>query len=350
MKTIKFFSAIFVLFAAFNITSCGDVEPVDPSLGNPGPNPNPEGDCAAPSGFQASNFINFTNINLSWVAGSDETEWEVQYGPAGFDLGSGTVELTEETTFTIEDLDPADSYNFYVRAVCTDAGYSSWVGPVSVNGGIGGCSIPLNVAAVRSETNSSQVTVTWTAAGSATSWEIQYGPMGFTPGTGTAVTSNNPTKILSNLPQYNGYHIYVRSVCGPGDSSLWVGPIVLPAINTLSANVNMTTFVPVEVDASVEAVEDMQYITIRANNEEGNVLKIQVDKTLSTGTYNESPDVLFTFEEDGTEYASSTVLPATVNITQKTPHFMMGTFSFTTVDEDGVTVHTVMNGSFAVNF
>ncbi len=350
MKTLKYLSAIVVLFAAFNSTSCGDVEPVDPTIGTPGPNPNPPGDCTAPIAFQASNFIDFTNVNLSWAAGSDETSWQVQYGTSGFTLGTGTIETSDETNYTIEDLDPGDSYHFYVRAICVDGGYSAWVGPVSVNGGTTtGCSIPVDVAAVRSDTNSTQVTVSWTAAGSAASWEIQYGSPGFTPGTGTSVTSNSTTKILSNMPRYHAYHLYVRSICAE-ENSLWVGPIILEASNVLSANVNLTTFVPVDVNASVEPLEEINYITISATNEDGNTIKIQFDKSLSTGTYSESPDVIFSYTDEGIEYIANPDNPGTITIIEKNPHFMRGTFSYNTVDEDGILTHTVMNGSFAVNF
>lgn len=41
MKNLKFISAILVLFAAFSVTSCSDVEPLDPAIELPGPN-NPD--------------------------------------------------------------------------------------------------------------------------------------------------------------------------------------------------------------------------------------------------------------------------------------------------------------------
>jgi len=77
--------------------------------------------------------------------------------------------------------------------------------------------------------NTSNVTVTsvdlgWTENGTATSWEVEYGPAGFVPGAGTSViTATNPHN-LTGLTGATSYDFYVRAVCGPADSSLWVGP------------------------------------------------------------------------------------------------------------------------------
>ena len=59
------------------------------------------------------------------------------------------------------------------------------------------------------------------------SWEIIWGPPGFTqasPGTGTKITSSNPDTVLG-LQSNTDYEYYVRTVCGPGNNSIWIGPI-----------------------------------------------------------------------------------------------------------------------------
>ena len=50
---------------------------------------------------------------------------------------------------------------------------------------------------------------------------MEYGPHGFVPGTGARiVTSNNPHTITGLNPS-TSYDFYVRSICGPADTSLW---------------------------------------------------------------------------------------------------------------------------------
>ncbi len=65
----------------------------------------------------------------------------------------------------------------------------------------------------------------WTEQGSATNWDIEYGPTGFTQGAGTFVTGNSSNPYsLSSLSSSTSYDWYVRSVCGAGDNSSWIGP------------------------------------------------------------------------------------------------------------------------------
>ncbi len=63
----------------------------------------------------------------------------------------------------------------------------------------------------------------WTETGSATAWEYQYGPAGFTPSaTGTPATIN--PKPVTGLLANASYDFYVRADCGGGVYSDWSGP------------------------------------------------------------------------------------------------------------------------------
>lgn len=132
MNKLKFLAAFALIFTAFNFTSC-DNEPLDSAID---PNPQPSG-CVAPTSFQASNFIG-TNVNLSWAASTGATSWEVQYGPTGFAIGSGTSVFSEATNVTITGLVATNTYHFYVRSNCSDSEVSSWIGPISVGTSTGG--------------------------------------------------------------------------------------------------------------------------------------------------------------------------------------------------------------------
>ncbi|BDS13814.1 fibronectin type III domain-containing protein [Aureispira anguillae] len=64
----------------------------------------------------------------------------------------------------------------------------------------------------------------WTENGTATSWQIEYGALGFTQGTGTtALAGSNPHNQTGLMPS-SDYQFYVRAICGAGDSSAWAGP------------------------------------------------------------------------------------------------------------------------------
>ena len=69
-----------------------------------------------------------------------------------------------------------------------------------------------------------QADFVWTEVGSATTWQIEWALSGFTLGNGVRLnTTTNPHTQLGLAPQTE-YEFYVRSICGVGDTSLWVGP------------------------------------------------------------------------------------------------------------------------------
>ncbi|MCX7954305.1 MAG: fibronectin type III domain-containing protein [Bacteroidales bacterium] len=70
------------------------------------------------------------------------------------------------------------------------------------------------------------VTLTWIPGGNETSWNIEYGPTGFTPGTGTIINNiNTNTYTLTGLVPTLTYDVYVSAQCNPNNSSTWTGPI-----------------------------------------------------------------------------------------------------------------------------
>lgn len=76
--------------------------------------------------------IALTNQVLTWVGSSQPDRWQVEYGPQGFQYGSGTVVETEQSHFEIAELvatgvlSPDTWYDFYVRSVCDDSIYGDW--------------------------------------------------------------------------------------------------------------------------------------------------------------------------------------------------------------------------------
>jgi hypothetical protein len=70
------------------------------------------------------------------------------------------------------------------------------------------------------------VDISWTAQGSETAWNIEYGPQGFTPGSGTSGTASVTAEFTAtSLTADTYYDFYVQADCGGGDESVWVGPL-----------------------------------------------------------------------------------------------------------------------------
>jgi hypothetical protein len=70
---------------------------------------------------------------------------------------------------------------------------------------------------------SDAVDLNWTAGGSETSWNIEYGVSGFALGAGTSQVVNTVNHNISSLMPASDYEYYVQANCG-GGTSAWVGP------------------------------------------------------------------------------------------------------------------------------
>jgi hypothetical protein len=70
----------------------------------------------------------------------------------------------------------------------------------------------------------SSALLSWTAGGTETSWDIEYGPSGFTPGSGTTVTGVTNPHTLTGLMSGTMYDYYVQADCDSIGSSSFAGP------------------------------------------------------------------------------------------------------------------------------
>ncbi len=80
------------------------------------------------------------------------------------------------------------------------------------------CPKPSALVSTGSTTN--DITFSWTSGG-ASNWELEYGPTGFTPGTGTIVAVTTNPFTLTGLSPDTDYDARVRDDCGSGDVSFW---------------------------------------------------------------------------------------------------------------------------------
>ena len=84
--------------------------------------------CLRPTALSASNITD-TQADLFWTSNGNETAWNIEYGPAGFSQGQGTVVNVTTNPYTLTGLNANTGYDFYVQANCSGGGASAWVGP-----------------------------------------------------------------------------------------------------------------------------------------------------------------------------------------------------------------------------
>ncbi len=88
--------------------------------------------CTAPSCLPPSaggvDVVTSTSADIFWTGGG-ASFWNIEYGTAGFMQGAGTLAISSNDTTTLSGLNPATTYEFYVRDSCGAGDVSTWSGP-----------------------------------------------------------------------------------------------------------------------------------------------------------------------------------------------------------------------------
>lgn len=143
-----------------------------------------------------------------------------------------TVELTPtpaDYEVAFNDAIGAGKYITFVSTALDGASYNyAYLDSVSVEL-IPACQSPnrLRTSGVTANT----ATLVWNERNVAVTWQVEYGPHGFVPGTGTRITTSSNPHTLTGLNPSTSYDFYVRSICGVADTSLW--SLVPGLFNTL---------------------------------------------------------------------------------------------------------------------
>jgi|GEM_PF-1089515 len=179
--------------------------------------------CQVPICFNSSNVLAFS-FDLSWSGVTTASSgYNVIYGTAGFDpKTAGTTQAMASTSGTISGLSPGTNYDAYVFSSCGGS-FSDTTGPISVTTALT-CQTPTSLGIANLAATS--VDLSWTAGGTETIWDVEYGVSGFTQGTGTMVTgtTTNPHS-LTGLSANTSYDYYVRADCGGANgTSPYAGP------------------------------------------------------------------------------------------------------------------------------
>ncbi len=182
------------------------------------------GNCPAFTNF-STDSVNTVGVEVDWTPGSGNESFFMEYGPVGFTPGNGTSITgtypgTQPPVY-ISGLNPDTGYDIYFGEICNSGSDSVYFGgPQTVT--TNPTCFPVNSVGLASISSGS---VTLNINSSENSFDYEYGPTGYTQGTGTTGSGGNPLNIGSLAPQ-TSYDVYVRSNCtsnGNGTSS-WFGP------------------------------------------------------------------------------------------------------------------------------
>ena len=142
-----------------------------------------------PSGSSASETVNLchgVSTDLVWTAGS----------------------YASEASFTLTDPNGAELFASSSMSSGTNTVYTFMPN-------CSGCAMPADLAVSGVDANSA--TISWT--GTADSYSVEYGEVGFTPGTGTSTTVTSTTYDLVGLNPATNYTVYVTADCGTTGTS-----------------------------------------------------------------------------------------------------------------------------------
>lgn len=133
-----------------------------------------------------------------------------------FNQGTASGTNTNDT-ISIDDSGLGNNGRMYGFALSGST--SNWV-----NGKLTACTPPscLNPNGL-SATNvfGSTADIYWTQSNSGSTFKMEYGPSGFTLGTGTKSVPTNDTVNLTGLTPTTAYDVYVKEICSATDSSTW---------------------------------------------------------------------------------------------------------------------------------
>ena len=159
-----------------------------------------------------SNNSQAASVTLNSGSSSSYTYYECDNAEVDFKWTTGSY--ADETSFTITDGDGNVLYT------CSN-GSSLANGAAFFNHTCGTITCPTPNALAATATTTSSITISWTENGTASQWNIEYGPAGFSQGYGTIIQATSNPFTVTGLNSSTNYGFYVQSDCGGGDVSSW---------------------------------------------------------------------------------------------------------------------------------
>jgi len=87
--------------------------------------------CPPPEN-QSEIIVTNTSVDLYWTENGEATMWEVEFGESGFVQGTGTtINNISTIPYSLYNLIPDTTYDWYVRSNCGGGEFSTWTGPAT---------------------------------------------------------------------------------------------------------------------------------------------------------------------------------------------------------------------------
>lgn len=170
--------------------------------------------------FDFNHYNTSDNLDKVWIRGDNTNAWIELYDWGGETSRSTwhlspTLDIAAALTAAEQSIGSSFQINFI------QGGYPSNERLSIDNISITTCAKP---AALSASVSSNSAVLNWTENGAATAWDIEWGVVGFTSGSGNLITAHTMTNYtLSNLSEDIDYEFYVRANCGD-NTSFWAGP------------------------------------------------------------------------------------------------------------------------------
>lgn len=179
--------------------------------------------CILPASFTADE-VHSDSVALHWSRRVSDSLYLVSYNSLD-SLESGSV-VTTDTSITVTGLNQLTSYLFKLRTICTN-GDTSLASIFNVNTPER-CLSPSDMHIVNPN-SADAATVCWRAAVGTSQWQVSYGAGLTNPDAGNLAITNDTSYMLTTLVAGQNYSVFVRTVCGVGDTGFWNGPVSFKA-------------------------------------------------------------------------------------------------------------------------
>lgn len=200
--------------------------------------------CTAPTNLSATAQSGSTALIVWHLSSSSPAGgYEVHIVPDGNAASTGVVfsgtTLSGDSTLNATGLTAGTDYDVYVRADCGSGYNSLWAGPTDLRL----CDVPKNLAATVVNNVSANLSWYLPDLSPANGFEVKVVTSGSGVGAAAVFSGTNPagdsTISATGLSSQTAYDFYVRSICGPGDTSVWIGPASFTTFSACNEPTNL---------------------------------------------------------------------------------------------------------------